>query len=290
MRPLLLAAARRARLIGLPGDRPRPGPRAPGRHRGRRSTRREPDRPAGQPGRHAARRAGGAAGPASPGPRPVAGRPTPDHRRQDERARRRGPGHRRHPAARAAPEDAGRPAAALGAVGEHPRARQGRPAQLHRPAVLPGRPARFPERRQRLGGRVRRGGGRHDARRALDPPARRPRAPAQGGDPGRPRGVARTARGSTSAATCRTRCWRWTSPTAACGACSTSASRPTTSCSPAARPTCRTGAAAARCPASSPAPPAAGTEVKVDPVKHVASEGSVTVIDLASPGSRWPRS
>ena len=79
--------------------------------------------------------------------------------------------------------------AAAGAVGEHPRARQGRPAQLHRPAVLPGRPARVPERRQRLRGRVRRGGGRHAARRALDPPARRQRAPAQGGDPGRPGGV-----------------------------------------------------------------------------------------------------
>ena len=37
-------------------------------------------------------------------------------------------------------------------------------------------------------------------------------------------------------------------------------------------------------------PAGRGTEVKVDPVRHVASEGSVTVIDLASREGRGPRS
>ncbi|MCK7527566.1 MAG: hypothetical protein MZV64_63150 [Ignavibacteriales bacterium] len=40
------------------------------------------------------------------------------------------------------------------------------------------------------------------------------------------------------------------------------------------------GRAPARSPATSPARPDSGTEVRVDPVRHIASEGSVSVIDL----------
>jgi len=105
--------------------------------------------------------------------------------------------------------------------------------------------ASVPERRQRLGGRVRRGGGRRAQRRAYDPPARRERAPAQGGDPGRPRGVRRRREAL--------RLWEPVQP--AVGARRGQRPRaatfdvgvaPTMSCSPAAGLTSRTGAGASR--------------------------------------------
>ena len=108
------------------------------------------------------------------------------------------------------------------------------------------------------------------------------RAAPQGGDPRRPRGVRGRHDGSTSAATSRTAARAGRRRPAACCARSTSASPPTTWCSPAARPTSRTGAAAGREAGDLTGPAGRGTVVQVDPVRHVASEGSVTVIDLAT--------
>ena len=222
-----------------------------------------------------------------PGLRPQALALSPDGRilltaGKTSRARRRRPGHRRHPPARAAPEDEGRP---------RPRrrranilaARQGRPAQLHRPDLLARRPAHLPEQRQRLDqGRVRRGGGRHAAAsraRSACPRPTRPGARRRSPPASRCR---RTARGSTSAATCRTaaRAGR-ADRQASCGR-STSASRPTTSCSSAARPTVSNWGGRRPRPGDLTGPAGRGTVVRVDPVRHIASEGSVTVIDLAA--------
>ena len=209
-----LLVARRGRCPG-PGQAhaPAPGARARGRHRDRRPARREPDRAAGQPGRHAAR----ASRWSCPGLRPQALALSPDGRLlltagKTARAGRRGPGHRRRPPARAAARRR-RPQPA-GAVREHPRARQGGPDQLHRPAS-----SRPDGRRAFLSdvngsrGRVRRGAGRHGrasrARSACPPPtrraARRRSPPAWPSPP--------TARGSTSAATCPTACSSSTPPT-----------------------------------------------------------------------------
>ena len=203
----------------------------------------------------------------------------PDHRRQD---RASSSSWTRPPAPSAsACRSRRRRRDRPGAVGEHPRARQGRPAQLHRPALLPGRPARVPERRQRVRRRVRRGGRRHDPRRALDPPARG-RAP-----PG-------ARRRSRPASPCRadgTRLY-------VCGNLSNTLLEVAVADGRVLRAfdvgvapydVVLTGGKAyvsnwggrRPLPGEPTGPAGRGTEVKVDPVRHVASEGSVTVIDLA---------
>ena len=278
------AVPRRGRAVRLPGARPVLGRPAPGRHGERRPPRREPDRPAGQPGRHAPRRAGGAAGPASPGARPVAGRRHPDHRRQDGGARGGGPGHR-------LPSASGCRCPKTTYAAARPRRTSCEPdkdGQLSYTGlrVLPGRPARVPERRQRVGGRVRRGGRRHDPRRALDPSSGGQRPPPPGGDPGRPRRVARTAArlyvcGNLSntlleLAVADGRVLRTFDVGVAPYDVVLSGGKAYVSNWGGRRPR----------PGELTGPAGRGTEVKVDPVKHVASEGSVTVIDLESGKAR----
>ncbi|MCK7473220.1 MAG: hypothetical protein MZV49_06215 [Rhodopseudomonas palustris] len=63
----------------------------------------------------------------------------------------------------------------------------------------------------------------------------------------------------------------------ACCARSTSASRPTTSCSPAGKAYVSNWGGRRPRPGDLTGPAGRGTEVRVDPVRHIASEGSVTV-------------
>ena len=151
--------------------------------------RRDPGRTVlpGEPDRDARRRAGRVAGPATAGAGALARRPPAPDRREDGRAAGGRPRVGQRASTPAVAEDEGR---ARVAVGERAQARQGRPAQLHGPALLAEWPARLPERRQRQCGRLRRGPRGNRPGRRLVPPAQCRRAAPQGGDPRRPRAVA----------------------------------------------------------------------------------------------------
>ncbi|MCK7477316.1 MAG: hypothetical protein M0C28_07335 [Candidatus Moduliflexus flocculans] len=208
---------------------------------------------------------------------PVARREAPRRRRQDARARRR---RARRPAGSSSRSScrprARRSSDPRGRVAADPRAGRGRPAELHRPRLRPRRPPSLHEQRQRQRQGLRGRSGRRRRAVALDPAAAGRRAAPGGGDPGRAGPLGRRRAGSTSAATCPTACSSSTRPRGrSCGP-STSASRPSTSSSPAARPTSATGAAAVRRRATSPARPGRAPRSGSIPVRHIASEGSVT--------------
>ena len=155
----------------------------------------------------------------------------------------------------------------------HPPARQGGPAQLHRPGLLSGRLAHLPGERGWQHQSVRRRQGRQGGRLVHHSAAAGQRPGPQGGNPRRPRGVPgrQTAlRGAQPLQSPRRAGRRHGQGPAALGR---GRRALTTSCWPGTRPTSATGAAGGPTRTASPARPGSGTLVRVDPVRYIASEG-----------------
>ncbi|MCK7479388.1 MAG: hypothetical protein M0C28_20065 [Candidatus Moduliflexus flocculans] len=233
----------------------------------------EPDGRPGQPGRDPGRNPGPPARPAAPGAGPVARREAPGRLRQDARARRPRPGHGRRP-------PAGRPC--------RPSRRTSSPAATSENILEPDEEGQLsytglvfsPDGRclymSNVNGSVKVfavGAGRHGRHRRVrsSSPGRRAAPRARRSRPGWPSPA--TAGGSTSAATCPTACSSSRRrPARSCGP-STSGSPPSTSSWPRGKAYVSNWGGRRPGPGDLTGPAGHGTEVRVDPVRHIACEG-----------------